>query len=266
MNKIGIDAGGTLTKVTYHEKGTRHYKIFPSGDLAGFGQWIQWLSPSSEYYVTGGKAWAIQKILRNATTIPEFEAVCKGSAFLLSEEYQMKRPFILANIGTGTSFFFVDQEQSEYRRLLGTGMGGGTILGIGKILSGKDSFSEIISLAETGNREKVDLLVRDLYENEEPPIPGHLTAGNFAGQMSGDETPNDSLRSVINMVAENTVLLAGRAAETEGAKTIVFTGGGLSGNPLLRADLSQFQDFMGYEPVFLTNGAFAGAIGCILNS
>lgn len=266
MNKVGIDAGGSLTKVVFHEKGRRHYKTFPSRDINQMSQWIQWLSPSSEFYVTGGKAGLVKKILNNSTEISEFKAVCEGSAHLLAEEHARQGPFILANIGTGTSFFLVNQEKGEYRRLLGTGMGGGTIMGLGKILSGKVSFSEIISEAKSGNRENVDLLVKDLYEDEEPPIPGFLTAANFAGDLSGEETPNDSLRSMINMIAETIILLAARAAETEGIKTIVFTGGALSGNPLLKSDLSQFVDIMEYEPVFLANGAFAGAIGSVINS
>ncbi|RIW28772.1 type II pantothenate kinase [Bacillus salacetis] len=266
MNRIGIDAGGTLTKVVYFERDTRHHRFFQTSDLDGLGKWINWLSPDSEYYVTGGKAGVLKNILANSTLVPEFEAVCSGSAYLVSEEHQINRPFILANIGTGTSFFYVDWKNNEYRRLMGTGLGGGTILGLGRILTGLDSFEEIISLAATGKREKVDLLVRDLYEHEEPPIPGYLTAANFAGKRTGDETPNDSLRALINMAAENTVLLAARAAEAEGINTIVFTGGALTGNTLLRSDLSQFRNLMDYEPVFLENGAFAGAVGCILNS
>jgi type II pantothenate kinase len=264
MNKIGIDAGGTLTKVVYYERGSRHYKTYPSGDLSKLSQWLQWIAPSSDIYVTGGKAGKVKNLLKNCTEIPEFEAVCKGSAYLLSEEHQIEDPFILVNIGTGTSLFFVHRDTKENRRLIGTGMGGGTILGLGKTLSGKNSFSDIISLAKTGNREKVDLLVRDLYEDEDPPIPGHLTAANFAGDLTGEETASDSLRSLINMIAENTVLLASRAAEAGGTKTIVFTGGALTGNPLLKSDLSQFQDIIEYDPVFLANGAFAGAVGCII--
>jgi type II pantothenate kinase len=266
MNKVGVDAGGTLTKIVYYERGIRHFKTFPSSDLRGLSQWIQWLSPSSEFYVTGGKAGRIKHYLNNAGEISEFEAVCNGAACLFYEQHQNERPFILANIGTGTSLFYVNKETQEYRRLVGTGMGGGTIMGLGKILSGKGSFSEIISLAKSGNREKVDLLVKDLYENEAPPIPGHLTAANFAGEFTGNETSSDSLRSLINMIAENIVLLAARAAEAEETKTILFTGGALAGNPLLQADLSKFQDLIEYEPVFLKNGAFTGAVGSIISS
>ncbi|WP_421384821.1 type II pantothenate kinase [Bacillus salacetis] len=266
MNKVGIDAGGTLTKVVYHERGLRHFKIFPSNDIGSLSQWIQWLSPSSEYYVTGGKAGKVKNLLKTAVQIPEFEAVCKGSAVLLSEEHQIGGPFILVNIGTGTSMFLVDQEKQEYRRLIGTGLGGGTLLGLGKILSGLDSFRDIISLAASGKRENVDLLVKDLYEDGDTPIPGRLTAANFAGDYKGKGNPNDSLRSLINMIAENTVLLAARLAEMEGTKTILFTGGALAGNHLLKTDLSQFQDILQYEPVFLANGAFSGAVGCIINS
>ncbi|WP_113930038.1 type II pantothenate kinase [Bacillus sp. P14.5] len=263
MNKIGIDAGGTLIKVVYNEGGARHYKTFSSRDLDSLSQWLRWLSPHSEFCLTGGRAGQIKNLFENASEIPEFEAVCSGAAILLYEEHQKKNPFILANVGTGTSLFYVDPERNQHRRLAGTGMGGGTIMGLGRLLAGLESFSEIIQTAQSGNREKVDLLVKDLYENEKPPIPGHLTAANFAGEFSGEETPADALRSLINMVAENIILLSSREAQAEGIKTIVFSGGALKGNTLLKKDFGQFQDIIEYEPVFLENGAYAGAIGCL---
>ncbi|MGM0844665.1 MAG: type II pantothenate kinase [Bacillota bacterium] len=264
MNKIGIDAGGTLVKVVYHEKGKRHYKHFLSSDLNSISQWLRWLSPQSEFCLTGGRSGFIKKLVENAREISEFDAVCSGAAILLYEEHKIKEPFILVNIGTGTSLFYIDPEKRTHRRLTGTGMGGGTIMGLGKLLAGPHTFPEIIQIAQSGNRERVDLLVKDLYENDKPPIPGHLTAANFGGNFSGEETPADAVRSLINMVAENIILLSSREAETGETNTIVFAGGALKGNSLLRKDLEQFQDILEYNPVFLKDGAFAGALGAIL--
>ncbi|TYR77381.1 type II pantothenate kinase [Rossellomorea vietnamensis] len=264
MRKIGIDAGGTLVKVVYQERGERHYKTFLSSETDSLSQWIRWLSPNSQFCVTGGKAARVKTQIENAVEIPEFKAVCSGAASLLYEEHKKKEPFILANIGTGTSLFFVNPIKDQQRRLAGTGMGGGTIMGLGRLLSGQYTFSDIIQSAESGDRENVDLLVKDLYENEKPPIPGHLTAANFAGNFTDELIPADALRSLINMVAENIILLSSREAEAAGTKTIVFSGGALKGNPLLVKDLGQFQDILNYDPVFLKHGAFAGAMGCLL--
>ncbi len=41
--------------------------------------------------------------------------------------------------------------------------GGGTFLGLCAMLSGADSFEEAIALAEKGDSNKVDKLVRDIY-------------------------------------------------------------------------------------------------------
>jgi type II pantothenate kinase len=264
MTKVGIDAGGSLVKIVYSERNIRHYKSFSSSEIDKVGEWLRWLSPQSVYYVTGGKASAIKSFLPACVELPEFQAACSGASYLAKEEHQLSGPFILVNIGTGTSFFYVNEEDKEYRRLIGTGMGGGSIIGMGRMLSGRKSYSEIIRFAEEGDRSAVDLLVKDLYETEEPPIPGHLTAGNFAREFSGDAKPEDSLRAMVNMIAENIILLATQAAAYEQTYTIVFSGGALSSNEMLKRDLAQFQDVISYEPVFLRHGAYAGAIGCLM--
>ncbi|WP_456271415.1 type II pantothenate kinase [Bacillus sp. AK031] len=251
-------------KIVYYEGNTRHYKFFPSSEIEKVGEWLQWLSPKSVYYVTGGKAAAIKPYLPECIEIPEFQAVCSGANYLVKEEHQHNGPFILVNIGTGTSLFYVNEENKEQQRLIGTGMGGGTIMGLGRLLSGRKSFGEIIRLAEEGDRSNVDLLVKDIYETESPPVSGHLTAGNFAGGFSGDVKVEDTLRAMINMVAENIILLATRAAEYEKTNTIVFSGSALSANEMLKSDLAQFQDIISYRPVFLRKEAYAGATGCLI--
>ncbi|WP_064093572.1 type II pantothenate kinase [Rossellomorea aquimaris] len=257
MKNIGIDAGGTLTKIVYEEKGRLHYKSFLSENHSQIAQWLHFLAPHAKLFVTGGKAgeW-------KGRVFPEFEAVCHGASFLLQEEKQEIERFILINIGTGTSFFKV--EKGEFKRLLGSGIGGGTFMGLGSLIAEESNFHELVNLTTKGDREKVDLLVKDIYEHSDPPVPGYLTAANFAKVNSTPSDKSDQLRALSNLIAETIILLSSQMANAHQMTHLVFVGSTLEAHSPLKEDLSQFKDLLSYTPVFLDKGAYTGSLGAYL--
>ncbi|MCA1059001.1 type II pantothenate kinase [Rossellomorea aquimaris] len=258
MNVIGIDAGGTLTKIVYEEKGRRHFKTFYSDDHIEIQKCLKFLAPNHFLYLTGGKAENWRKSFPRAHIVDEFQAVYKGTEMLLKKERQELKQYILINIGTGTSFFRVDEKGCE--RLLGSGLGGGTILGLGSILTGLSDYFNLVSLSTKGKREKVDLLVGDIYEKGDSPIPDHLTASNFGkGTMSLEKA--DLMRALTNMIAETIILLASHAAKQYQMNTFVFVGSALEANTAFKEDLTQFQDMLSYTAVFPDMGSYAGSLG-----
>ena len=54
-------------------------------------------------------------------------------------------PYLLVNIGTGVSILRVDSE-GQYERVSGSGLGGGTFVGLGRLLTGETSFEKLLSL------------------------------------------------------------------------------------------------------------------------
>ena len=81
----------------------------------------------------------------------------------------LEYPFLLANIGSGVSFIVVESEL-QWRRIGGTSLGGGTYYGLCHMLTGISEFDEMLDLAETGDNEKVDLTVGDIYGGDYPKI------------------------------------------------------------------------------------------------
>ena len=78
----------------------------------------------------------------------------------------IKFPHISANIGSGVSILKITSD--KYERVGGTLMGGGTLVGLSKLIIGIDDFDAIVELATKGNNENVDLTKKDLLkENEE---------------------------------------------------------------------------------------------------
>ncbi|RDI45395.1 type II pantothenate kinase [Falsibacillus pallidus] len=262
--QIGIDAGGSLIKIAYFENGMLHTKMYSNEQTDEFMGWISFLSLNHKVVLTGGKAVKLRNHFQGSKVIPEFEATAIGTDYLLKKEKNVMGAYILTMIGTGTSIQYIHQGKGE--RLLGSGIGGGSILGLGRLLTGSTNFHELMELAEKGQAGKLDLQVRDIFESDDTPIPGDLTAANF-GKVYGMDTfsKEDQMAAVTNMAAETIVLLSTQAALSKGVRDIVFVGGAIEGNTYFRKRLATFRKMMDYTPHFLDRGPFVGAIGAMLS-
>ncbi len=265
MERIGIDAGGTLIKIAYEERENLHVKTYSIQEKNELLQWLQFISPNATLHVTGGKRNLISnQPSQNIRLLDEFQSILEGTRYLLNlEKQQRKKDYLVVNIGTGTSIFHVTQHKFE--RLAGSGVAGGTLMGLGSLITGKSTFQELITLAEEGNHENSDLLVRDIYAPNKPPIFGDLTAANF-GKANNNTTATkaDHMAALIQLIGEITISLTSQVAFQKNIDTIVFIGSTLNGNAPLKNVLSSFQDKLSYEPVFLDKGAYTGAIGALL--
>ncbi|WP_243299562.1 type II pantothenate kinase [Bacillus litorisediminis] len=264
MKTIGIDAGGSLLKIVYEESGRHHYKWFPINEINQAISWLQMLTPAADFKVTGGKAHKIQEKLggANVTLVPEFDSVCIGTReLMIREKIQIPDRYLIISIGTGTSFYIVQGE--NFHRLFGSGIGGGTINGLSQLLLQERDFSKVVQLAQQGERGSVDLLVRDLYEDEEPPIPGNLTAANFGKPDLRESKKEDVAAALFQMIGETIVLLAKQFSEPFGVKKFVYVGSAIANNPALQQVISSFDGMLQHESIFVEHGSYAGALGAI---
>ena len=55
----------------------------------------------------------------------------------------------------------------------------GTLMGLSTIMTGISNFDKIKEWAAEGNRDGIDLLVKDIYQGMDTPIDANLTASNF---------------------------------------------------------------------------------------
>ncbi|WP_284037676.1 type II pantothenate kinase [Neobacillus sp. 114] len=263
--KVGIDAGGSLIKIAFQERGVMHYKKYPIGELESAISWLKAVAPNVMAALTGGRAHILQgKFFPNGTIVPEFQATCEGvRLFFLEEGKKTPDPYIIVNVGTGTSWHLVDGER--YERILGSGVGGGTFMGLGTILTNESGFQHLTEMAVKGQKENLDLLVKDIYESDEPPINGDLTAANFAKGLNVKHCGADRMAALTNMIAETIMLLTVQAAAIHQVKQIVFIGSSLIGNPFLTESLETYMKMLGLQSMFLKNGEYCGAVGALLS-
>ncbi|MCO7127274.1 type II pantothenate kinase [Sporolactobacillus shoreicorticis] len=268
IEKAGIDAGGTLCKVAMQTEKGWVYQSFPTKQMKECIRWLNTHCVHRHLCITGGKASIIRAKLKrqDLTLIPEFSASCAGARELLNNEgHTSLGDFILTNVGTGTSLNHVKGMKQEW--MGGTGVGGGTLIGLSGLLTGVYDYSKLIQCAEHGKRDSIDLTVARIYEGETPPIPGDLTASNFgaASAESISPSPADQVASVIGLVAETVTSLSVLAAQKAEVKTVVYIGSSFVDNSLLQGIVTRYSRQWGLTPIIPEHGSFCGAIGAALS-
>ena len=156
---IGIDIGGSTTKIVgFTNKNGRELiepELITANDpvtatYGAFGKFIAEnglrLSDISKVVMTGVGASHIKQGLYelNCQRVPEFDCIGRGGLYTsgLSEA-------LVVSMGTGTAM--VHASESEGMKYLGgTGVGGGTLMGLSKLLLGAGSVENLEKHAEHG--------------------------------------------------------------------------------------------------------------------
>ncbi|TXK70848.1 type II pantothenate kinase [Paenibacillus sp. N3.4] len=263
---IGIDVGGTLIKVASMENNVWNYCKFPVAQLENVATKINSLD-AEHICLTGGKASLFESFMkRKPLHMVEFEATCLGTQYLLNKCDPSLEEYVLTNVGTGTSIHRVGK--SKHERIGGSGVGGGTLLGLARLLTGQTDYKTIVHLASKGTRDRIDLKVSHIYEGAEPPIPGDLTASNFGrilNSLAAQEfTHEELLASVVGLVGETVATTSVLAGQKFGVTSVVFIGSTFIQNDLLKETVKSYTILRGALPIFVEKGEYSGAIGALL--
>lgn len=271
--EIGLDLGATLTKAAVAGAGTPLADVetflFQAADAAALDSFLaRFGRPFLAATGAGARRFARRLSARLPVVLAdEFVAWGLGEeALLAGAGFVPSRPHLLVSLGTGTSILRVGCDGSVVR-VGGTGLGGGTLQGLGRLLLGESDHDKLSSLAAQGDRRKVDLLVGDLYGEGEIPLSADLTAANLGRISSSD--PRDIAHAVVGLIGENVALLAGALARQDGGRPpldIVYAGSTLRANPALREVLASVSALSGAAARFLPRGEFVGAVGALASA
>jgi type II pantothenate kinase len=185
-------------------------------------------------------------------------------------------PYILVNVGSGVSILLVKDDR-HFKRVSGTPIGGGTFLGLCKIIAGCSTFEEALDLAQRGNPKNVDMTVGDIYGGDYTAfgLKADTTACCFGKclmreteeLLSSGMAPEDVARSILNMVSVNIAQLAYLCAMRHNVTRIVFAGNFLRNNPLAMGALSFSINYWSQavmKAFFLKHEGYFGALGAFL--
>lgn len=183
--------------------------------------------------------------------IDEFDAIGYGGLILAKKENGL-----VVSIGTGTAFIESDLVMNKH--LGGTGLGGGTFVGLGKRLIRNDiGFSELISQVKNGDRKNVDLLIGDISSGDIGNLTKDITAANFAG-ITKTANQDDIVAGIANMIIETVALMAKQHNRKK--LPIIFIGTFVT-DEYIKKRFMELSSFMDGDYVFVDNADYAIAIG-----
>jgi len=188
--------------------------------------------------------------------VDEIESIGRGAMHLSGE-----KNLFVANIGTGTSFVLA--KGGKITHLGGSGVGGGTIKGLGSILLDSTA-DEVEMLASSGNRQNVDMTVFDIIGSDLLNIPADATAANF-GKVLVDYKRDDVASAILNMISESIGVMSYFAAKSEKLENNILICGRVSVNELIKSRILETIGLFGGKAKIPENAEYCTAIGAALS-
>ncbi|HBN84778.1 MAG TPA: type II pantothenate kinase [Clostridiales bacterium] len=264
---IGIDIGGSTTKIVGFVDETMMTPFFVKADdpiaslYGAFGKFLSQENISigdvDRVIMTGvGSSYLVKPIYGIPTgRVQEFIAIGLGGQYITKLDR-----VIVVSMGTGTALIKADKKNIYH--MGGSGIGGGTLLGLAdKILKIRD-VNSLINLAYDGDLSKVDLLVHDLSRQDIPGLPPDTTAANF-GRINDMANASDLALGILNLVFQTVGIIANFASKGGDIKDIVLTGN-LTTIPQAKSIMSRLSDLYSINFIIPEHSEYATSVGAAL--
>ena len=215
--------------------------------------------------------YAVNECYTFINVVPDTHGLGSATKQILPKPNKHKLyPFLLVNIGSGASILKITGK-SQYERVSGTSLGGGTFLGLCRALSKLRTFDEAMDASVEGDSHAVDMTVGDIYGPagyEQFQLNPDTVASSFgkAGARRLLHPPRDAdvARSLLFMITQNLGQLAFLNARRVETKRIYFSGNFLRRNELACRQLAYAISFWSkgeMQAQFFHHEGFFGALG-----
>ncbi len=264
---IGIDIGGSTTKIVgFDGKSMINPLLVRANDplasvYGAFGKFLNInelkIDDIERIMITGvGSSFVNSKLFGISTAkVDEFMAIGLGGLYLSD-----LNKAIIVSMGTGTAL--VKAENNTAVHLGGTGVGGGTLLGLSNRMLNVRNFDDLIEAANGGDLSHVDLTINDISKEVMETLPSETTASNF-GKISDLVSNADLALGIINLVFQTIGMVAVFNTRIDNIKEVVLTGN-LTNVPQSEHIFQQLSKL--YDVHFQTpaNAEYATAVGAAI--
>ena len=226
---VGIDVGISTTKIVgINDRGIVESPIRitatdPVTSLYGaFGKYLHdndvSLDDVERVMITGVGAAYIDSPVFGLPTGKAEEFIADG----LGARYETDlTDMIVVSMGTGTNL--VQCNGDDIRHIGGIGLGGGTLMGLSRIMLKTEDVKQITALALQGNSANIDVQIGDISPDPLPGLPKDATASLF-GNAKSNATREDIAKGIITTVLQTIGSSAILASLNSGIREYVLIG------------------------------------------
>jgi type II pantothenate kinase len=230
---IGIDRGASFTDFgVVDSEGLKEGFSIENRDWQSISKAYESLIEKyrTRHVVFTGSANGMPATMKNTTTIvAEIDAIGFGGAALA--DYS---ECIVVSMGTGSAVIHFAENSAKH--LGGSGVGGGTIKGLGSLICGLDDPSQIEALALKGNASKLNLTISDLGYEQISFLGADMTASNFASLKS--DRVEDQAAAILDLVGETVGIIASICARSVDCMDRIVMVGKVAQNRFIRQVLN----------------------------
>jgi len=197
--------------------------------------------------------------------VGEIEAIGFGGLHLARREMPDLSEALIVSAGSGTAMIAVRNGSAQH--VTGSAVGGGTLLGLCKLLIGTTDPHEINRLALAGDSNKVDITLIEATGGAIGRLPADANAVNFGRAATlewADVAREDMAAGVAVLVGQVIAVIAINAARAERLEQIVVVGH-LVDLACMRRVLDTVAGYYGARIMIPSLPGYATAIGALLH-
>ncbi len=264
---IGIDVGISTTKIV----GIRDGKVIspirikatdPVTSLYGaFGKYLHvnnlTLDNVEHVMLTGVGSAYINEPVYSLPTDKTEEFIANG---LGARHESGKERIMVVSMGTGTSLVRCVGDRIEH--IGGTGIGGGTLIGLSRLLLNTDDILMVSEMAKEGDISKINLLIGDISAQPLTNLPMDAVASLF-GNAQGNVSREDIAFGLIWMVLQSIGQSAFLASIGSNIREYVMIGN-LTLLPQCNIVFPKIEKLYGVKLLIPENSEYCTAIGAAL--
>lgn len=172
-----------------------------------------------------------------------------------------RRSGLVVSAGTGVAMVAATDEQVEH--VTGSAVGGGTLIGLSRIILGTDNVDEIDRLALAGDAAEVDIMLSEAVGGEVGRLPAKANAVNLGKLDRENDFSRENLAAgLVRLVAQVIAVIAINASDAAGMKDIILVGH-LMDLESIRYEIDLVGEFYNREFIIPDNPGFGTAMGVL---
>lgn len=212
--------------------------------------------------VTGGNRALLPRTIddRVLQRVDEVRAIGRGGLALAHLDSAL-----VTSAGSGTACVAATGDDAHH--VTGTGVGGGTLVGLGRMLLDTVNPREIDALAQAGSDTTHNLTIAEVLGGAIGSLPPETTAVNFGrvARHPVNASREDTAAALVNMVGQVIAVIAINAARAQQLPHVVIVGH-LTDLPSIRRVFGLVAKFYGATILTPDAGGSATAMGALLTT